>query len=84
MVATDLDPMVAWREHLHTLVPDPGHTAGSCYRDSAEWMKALAEVNRAHYDTLLGRWKTVHKRRRNLWADMVSAGCPMNPTNRPT
>jgi hypothetical protein len=44
-------------------------------------MKALAEVNPTHYDSLLAQWKRDYQRRRNLWADMASAGCPLNPTS---
>jgi hypothetical protein len=64
-----------WEQHLHTLVPNPGGS-GSYYQESALWMKALFEVNPAAYAKLLGKWKTEHRRRRNLWADMVAAGCP--------
>lgn len=64
-----------WEQHLHTLVPIPGGS-GSYYRESAKWMRALSEVNPATYATQLAQWKTEYRRRRNLWADMASAGCP--------
>jgi hypothetical protein len=64
-----------WEQHLHTLVPLPGGS-GSYYRESAKWMRALSEVNPASYGKLLTQWKTEYRRRRNLWADMASAGCP--------
>jgi hypothetical protein len=64
-----------WKQHLHTLVPLPGGS-GSDYRESAQWMKALSEVNPATYASLLARWQTEFRRRRNLWKDMASAGCP--------
>jgi hypothetical protein len=70
-----LDPLPIWRQHLHTLVPSPGAAAGSCYRESALWMKALCEVNPASYDQVLAHWKTEFKRRRNLWSEMVAAKC---------
>ena len=64
-----------WEQHLHTLVPSPGGS-GSYYRETALMMKALSEVNPTSYNTLLARWKTEFRRRRNLWADMATAGCP--------
>ena len=64
-----------WEQHLQTLVPSPGGS-GSYYRDSAMWMRALSEVNPSAYLTQLAQWRTEHRRRRNLWADMASAGCP--------
>jgi len=64
-----------WERHLHSLVPVPGGS-GSDYRDSARWMKALSEVNPTAYAKLLSRWKIEFRRRRNLWADMASTGCP--------
>jgi len=70
------DPMAIWREHLRTLVPQPGAAGGSYYREPALWMKALSEVNRIGYDQLLAQWKTGHKRRRNLWAEMAATKCP--------
>jgi hypothetical protein len=71
-----LSPMPAWEKHLHTLVPSPDGAGGSYYRESALWMKALSEVNRSAYDTLLTRWRKDFRRRRNLWADMAACGCP--------
>jgi hypothetical protein len=64
-----------WEQHLHTLVTSPGGS-GSYYRESALWMKALSELNSVAYANLLTQWKTEYRRRRNLWADMASAGCP--------
>ena len=71
-----VDPLPIWRQHLHTLVPNPGAAGSSYYREPALWMKALSEVNSAGYDQLLARWKTEYKRRRNLWAEMATAKCP--------
>jgi hypothetical protein len=64
-----------WETHLHTLVPVPGGS-GSSYRESALWMKALSEVNPNAYASLLNRWKSEFRRRRNLWADMAATRCP--------
>ncbi len=64
-----------WEQHLHTLVPPPGES-GTYYRESAKWMRAFSEVNPTAYAKQLAQWKTVYRRRRNLWADMASAGCP--------
>ncbi len=73
--ADGISVLPAWEQHLHTLVPLPG-SSGSYYRESALWMKSLSEVNPATYASLLAQWKTEFRRRRNLWADMASAGCP--------
>jgi hypothetical protein len=73
--AQRLNVRSVWERHLHTLVRLPGE-AGSCYRDSALWMRALSEVNPALYAKMLAQWITEFRRRRNLWADMASAGCP--------
>jgi hypothetical protein len=73
--AQRLNVRSVWERHLHTLVRSPEET-GSCYRDSALWMRALAEVNPSLYAKMLAQWKTGFRRRRNLWADMASAGCP--------
>jgi hypothetical protein len=70
-----VNPMDIWVKHLHTLVPPPGGS-GSYYRESALWMQALSEVNRADYDKLLAEWRVVHRRRRNLWADMAALKLP--------
>lgn len=72
---TQISPMPAWTEHLHTLVPSPANTS-SVYRPQANWMKALAEVNPPRYDVLLTRWRTEFRQRRNLWRDMKACGCP--------
>ncbi len=65
-----------WARHLHSLVPSPGSSSGSYYGEPALWMKALSEVNPGVYAGKLAHWKTEFRRRRNLWADMASAGCP--------
>lgn len=68
-------PMPAWTEHLHTLVPSPANSS-ALYTEQAVWMKALSEVNRPRYEALLARWRTEFSRRRNLWKDMKTCGCP--------
>jgi hypothetical protein len=73
--ANKIEVRPVWEGHLHRLVPSPGGS-GSYYRESALWMRALSEVYPASYGKLLGRWKTEFARRRNLWKDMATAGCP--------
>ena len=68
-------PMPAWTEHLHLLVPSPANSS-ALYTAQAAWMKALSEVNRPRYEALLARWRTEFSRRRNLWKDMKTCGCP--------
>lgn len=70
-----IDPMPAWREHLHRLVSVPGAN-GSYYRDQALWMKALSEINNSSYEKTLAKWRIEFRRRRNLWAEMASVKCP--------
>jgi hypothetical protein len=72
---TQVDPMPIWEKHLYALVPSPGGS-GSYYRESALWMQALSEVNQADYDKLLADWRVVHRRRRNLWAEMTALKLP--------
>ena len=73
--ANRIEVKPVWERHLHTLVPSPGGS-GSYYRESALWMRALSEMNPSTYTTLLTRWQTEFRRRRNLWKDMAAAGCP--------
>jgi hypothetical protein len=73
--ANRINAKAVWERHLHTLVPTPGGS-GSYYQESALWMRALSELNPTNYANLLTRWRTEFRRRRNLWADMASAGCP--------
>jgi hypothetical protein len=72
---TDIKPMPIWREHLHLLVPSPA-SGGSYYKDHALWMKALSEVNRLSYNGIIAEWKALHRRRRNLWAEMAALNLP--------
>jgi hypothetical protein len=71
----EIEPMPIWQEHLHLLVPSPD-SGGSNYQGHALLMKALCEVNRASYDRIIAEWKTVHRRRRNLWAKLTSLKLP--------
>jgi hypothetical protein len=76
MVGLDeVEAMPIWREHLHLLVPSPD-SGGSDYHRHASLMKALCEVNRTSYDRIIAEWKTAHRRRRNLWAEMASLKLP--------
>jgi hypothetical protein len=72
----EIEPMPVWQEHLHLLVPSPG-SGDSSYKIDALSMKALFEVNRASYDKLIAEWKVVHRRRRNLWAEMAALKLPV-------
>jgi hypothetical protein len=71
----EVEAMPIWREHLHLLVPSPD-SGGSDYQRHASLMKALCEINRASYDRIIAQWKTAHRRRRNLWAEMANLKLP--------
>lgn len=60
--ATRIAPMPAWTEHIHTLAPSPADSS-SLYREHANWMKALSELNRRRYDALFARWHTANPSR---------------------
>jgi len=66
--------MDVWKDHLRHIVPDPEHSHKSDYTRHAQWMKALYELSHDAYDLVLAQWHEKHKRRRNLWRDMKSAG----------
>ena len=72
---TEIEPMPIWQQHLHLLVPSPD-SGGSYYKGHALLMKALSEVNRLSYDGIIAEWKAVHRRRRNLWAEMATLKLP--------
>jgi hypothetical protein len=40
-------------------------------------MKALQEMNAGEYKRSIAQWREMHKRRRNLWADLAAAGLPL-------
>jgi len=56
-------------------VPSPD-SGGSHYQSHALLMKALVEINRVRYEEIIAEWKTVHRRRRNLWAEMGTLKLP--------
>ena len=63
--------------NLSHIVPDPKVVYKSDYTNHAQWMKALYELSRESYDSVLAEWREKHKRRRNLWRDMKSNGLPI-------
>jgi len=69
--------MEVWRNHLHTIIPDPAQSHKSDYSSHAQWMKALYELNREAYYHMLSKWREGHKRRPNLWRDMKGQGLPL-------
>ena len=71
----EIEPMPIWQEHLHLLLPSPD-SGGSHYQSHASMMKALYEVNRISYNRIVAEWKTAHRRRRNLWAEMANLKLP--------
>jgi len=75
VAAPEIDPMPIWQEHFHLLVPSPD-SGGSHYQSHALLMKALVEINRVRYEEIIAEWKTVHRRRRNLWAEMGTLKLP--------
>jgi len=66
-----------WKKQFFRLVPDPSKSSKSQYQIHASWMKALFELNRKDYDTLLDDWRKRHGRRKNLWRDMRGEGLPV-------
>ncbi len=46
---------------------------GSC----ADWLEVVLQLNRPAYDRILGRWRTAHARRRNLWEALRSKRLPL-------
>lgn len=63
-----------WKTHLLYEVPNPKMVEGSNYTSHAQWMSVLKELSPNDYQTLLATWRVDHKRRRNLWQAMLSAG----------
>lgn len=66
-----------WKKRLAEIIPDPANASKSEYTRHASWMKALRELNPDGYRGLLSRWREIHRRRRNLWRDMKTAGLPV-------
>ena len=56
------------------LVPDPEHACGSHYEEHAQWLRTVKEIDPSACRTIIDRWKTQHKRRRNLWDSLKRAG----------
>ena len=65
-----LRAIAIWKIHLGCLVPDLGKSYKSNYEEHARWMRALYELSRDEYESLLSQWRVSHKQRRNLWRDM--------------
>lgn len=66
--------MVYWQQHLHHLVPNPGHATNSVYESHAQWLVALKELAPQQYAPLLAQWRSEHHRRRNLWKALAQVG----------
>ncbi len=69
-----LPAMDVWKEHLHLISPDPANVYKANYTHHAAWCKAVHELNKNSYSTLLSQWRKKHSRRRNLWRDMKAIG----------
>jgi hypothetical protein len=63
-----------WKMHMHLFVPRPESTGSSDYTSHANWMMALREISLPDYETILARWKLIHRRRTNLWKAMNQRG----------
>jgi len=69
--------MDAWKSNLRHIIPDPENAHSSDYTSHAQWMKALYELSREEYNSMLTQWQVKHKRRRNLWRDMKNQSLPV-------
>ena len=71
-----------WRRNARHLVPDPAAARGADYRDCADWVQALRELNPASCEDLLRQWSVTQQRRRNLWRALQAKGLSMSSGNR--
>ena len=71
-----------WRRNARHLVPDPAAARGADYRDCADWVQALRELNPASCEDLLRQWSVTQHRRRNLWRALQAKGLSMSSGNR--
>lgn len=59
-----------WEKQIKAIIPDPANAQRSRYTGCAYWAKALLELNKGEYHTLMAQWRKKHNRRRNLWRDL--------------
>jgi len=69
--------MEVWKDRLRYIVPDPAEAHKSDYTHHAQWMKSLYELSPDAYNGMLAQWQEKHKRRRNLWRDMMAHHLPV-------
>jgi len=59
-----------WKRNAARLVPDPEHSAGD-YRDCAEWLAVLRDIDPLACKMIVEQWKVTHRRRKTsgkLWS----------------
>jgi hypothetical protein len=61
-----------WKRNAAQLVPDPEHSAGD-YRDCAEWLAVLRDIDPLACKKIVEQWKVTHRRRKNLWKTLERA-----------
>lgn len=69
--------MECWKQNITSLVPNPSDARHSDYTQFAHWLGVVYELNPQGYHALVESWKFEHKKRRNLWNAVKSAGLPM-------
>jgi hypothetical protein len=70
-----------WRRNTQRLVPDPANSRGPDYRNCADWIQALRELDPTSCKDLLREWSAAHRRRRNLWRALQAKGLSMPPAH---
>ena len=63
-----------WKSNVVFLVPDPATAQKSDYREQAEWLVVVNELNPESCRDLIARWRVDHDRRRNLWKAIRETG----------
>ena len=66
------------KRNIGRIIPDPGVMSGD-YTRVAEWMSVVSTLAPDEVAKLLQEWAVKHKRRRNLWRDLRSAGVHFKP-----
>ncbi len=68
----------AWKKQIRGIIPDPANAQRSRYTECTYWAKALLELNKGEYHTLMAQWRKKHNRRRNLWRDLKDMKLPVD------
>jgi hypothetical protein len=66
--------ITCWRENIAKIIPNPADARNSVYDFYALWLGMVNELDPKAYEDILTRWKTEHKRRKNLWKAIEKRG----------